>query len=487
MKTSKQRGVWQRWVPYSLMLGDAVAFFAAFYWSRLAHAFYYGENPVWVLGHWWGSAAEINLLLFFLLATIGILVFLVKGHYARRKVFWDEVGEIFAAFTLLLALNSAIAFGGHWMLSRLWLFTTWLLALLFVPLIRLLLRWALLRLGLWRRHVAIIGSGQNALEAMRALESDPMLGMQVRWLLLPEDSEVEPDLSLPEGVSMQQLGSNALATLATLGNPQTVLALEQRQWESHEPLLRTLGLHYPHLTIAPPLRGLPLFGLEVMHFFSHEVLMLRVRDNLGRPWPRLMKRCFDVLAGTVLVILLLPAWIWISWQIWRSDRGPVFYAQERIGRNGQAFRCLKFRSMVMDADQRLASYLAAHPELQEEYDRTFKLKDDPRVTSIGKFLRKTSLDELPQLFNVLRGEMSLVGPRPVVRKELDKYYGDAAALYKMVRPGITGLWQVSGRSDTTYSERVYLDSWYVKNWALWYDIVILLRTVKVVFRREGAY
>ncbi len=484
--SKKIRNPWQRWVPYSLMLGDAVAFFSAFYWSRLSHAFYYGENPFWVLGHWWGSASEINLLLFFLLATIGILVFLVKGHYARRKVFWDEAGEIFAVFTLLLAVNAAIAFSGKWPLSRLWLFSAWFLAVLFVPLLRLLLRWLLLRLGLWHRSVAIIGSGRNAQEAIRALQSDPMLGLQVRWLLLPEGWGQEPGLSLPEGVSMQPLGSDALATLATLGNPQTVLALEQHQWESHEPLLRTLGLHYPHLTIAPPLRGLPLFGLEVMHFFSHEVLMLRVRDNLGRPAPRLIKRLFDLFAASLLVLALSPLLCFIAWRIHNEDRGPVFFRQMREGRSGRSFSCLKFRSMTVDAEAQLQEYLRAHPEQAQEYERNFKLRNDPRVTRIGRFLRRTSLDELPQLFNVLRGEMSLVGPRPLLARELDRY-GDALGLYRMVRPGITGLWQVSGRSETTFQERANLDAWYVKNWALWYDIVILLRTVKVVFRREGAY
>ena len=142
--------------------------------------------------------------------------------------------------------------------------------------------------------------------------------------------------------------------------------------------------------------------------------------------------------------------------------------------------------MVIDAESRLRQYLTTHPELHAEYQRNFKLRDDPRVTRIGRLLRRTSLDELPQLFNVLRGQMSLVGPRPLLDRELE-CYGDGFALYRQVHPGITGLWQTSGRSETTFAERASLDAWYVKNWSLWYDIVILLRTVKVVFWREGAY
>jgi len=154
--------------------------------------------------------------------------------------------------------------------------------------------------------------------------------------------------------------------------------------------------------------------------------------------------------------------------------------------NGRIFKCLKFRSMRPDADRVLKELLANDPEAQAMWDKDFKLKNDPRITPIGNVLRKTSLDELPQLFNVLKGEMSLVGPRPVVKDELLRY-GENATYYLEARPGITGLWQVSGRNDTTYTERVNLDAWYVKNWSLWYDIAILFKTFGVVFRSKGAY
>ena len=163
----------------------------------------------------------------------------------------------------------------------------------------------------------------------------------------------------------------------------------------------------------------------------------------------------------------------------------MLYGQKRIGRNGGEFRAWKFRSMVQDAERVLEDYLARHPEMAEEWQRHHKLRNDPRVTRIGRFLRKTSLDELPQLWNVLTGEMSLVGPRPIVRQELQKY-GDAIELYLRVRPGITGLWQVSGRSNTTYDERIRLDEHYVRNWSVWLDIFVLGETIKTVLRAEGA-
>ncbi|MCA8958388.1 MAG: sugar transferase, partial [Planctomycetes bacterium] len=165
--------------------------------------------------------------------------------------------------------------------------------------------------------------------------------------------------------------------------------------------------------------------------------------------------------------------------------GPVLFAHRRLGRDGRWFSVWKFRTMVIDADRKLAEYLAEHPELQREWQETHKLKSDPRITRVGRFLRRSSLDELPQIWSVLTGRMSLVGPRPIVADEVVKY-GDAYALYTSVPPGITGLWQVSGRNNTTYPQRVALDAAYVRNWSIWLDLYVLYRTVKTVLRREGA-
>lgn len=473
-------------ISWALILGDLLAFFAAVYFSRISHALYYHEEVGYVLHHWWGSLAEVNLLIFLFLALLGMLVFQLKGHYARRRVVWDEVGDLIAVFTLLLGLNAAIAFSGKWPLSRLWLFSAWGLALLFVPLTRWLLRQIFVWLGFWNRPVAIIGSGPNACDAMRALQSDPVLGYRVRWLLVPEGTSTTGDPGDRPGLAVLPLGSDPLDTLRQLGNPQAVLALDNDQWTTQESLLRLLGLHYPKLAIAPALRGLPLYGMEVMHFFSHEVFMLRVRDNLARPGPRLIKRVFDLVASALLIGLLSPLFVWIAWRIRREDGGPIWFSQARVGRGGATFDCLKFRSMVPDAEARLQRFLAENPAIAEEYHRNFKLRDDPRVTRIGRVLRRTSLDELPQLFNVLRGDMSLVGPRPLIAREIPRYGGNIH-LYYLVQPGITGLWQVSGRSETTFADRSALDAWYIKNWTLWYDIVILLRTIRVILRREGAY
>ena len=198
------------------------------------------------------------------------------------------------------------------------------------------------------------------------------------------------------------------------------------------------------------------------------------------------KRALDIFGAGVALVLLAPFFLIVALMV-RADGGPAFFAHQRVGRGGKLFGCLKFRSMVVDSQARLESLLANDPVARAEWEATRKLKNDPRITRIGGFLRSTSLDELPQLINVLRGEMSLVGPRPVQEAEIDRYYGASAAHYMAVRPGITGLWQVSGRSETSYESRVALDVTYVSRPSLLADLSILLRTPVAVLSRRGAH
>ena len=203
------------------------------------------------------------------------------------------------------------------------------------------------------------------------------------------------------------------------------------------------------------------------------------------PW---WKRPFDVVFSLFAIAVTLPVMIPIAIAIKLTDGGSIFFGHNRVGYRGRLFKVLKFRSMYPDAEERLKKILEENPEAREEWERTFKLKSDPRVTPIGKFLRKTSLDELPQFFNVLKGDMSVVGPRPVVEEELKKYYKDKAKYYLSVKPGITGYWQVEGRSDIdNYEERVNMDVWYVQNQSFLLDLKIILKTIWVMLTGKGAY
>lgn len=199
----------------------------------------------------------------------------------------------------------------------------------------------------------------------------------------------------------------------------------------------------------------------------------------------LLKRAKDIIIAASAIIFLLPVLVPIAIIIRLSDGGPALFRHKRIGRNGKEFTCFKFRTMVTDAEAQLRHLLATDPGMREEWLAAQKLVNDPRITPVGEFLRKTSLDELPQLLNILNGDMSVVGPRPIVKSEIAKY-GDYFDLFCEVRPGLTGLWQVSGRSDTTYDERVKLDAQYVRERSFWMDVKILFRTIPVVFQRIGA-
>ncbi|TRB40858.1 sugar transferase [Rhizobium rhizogenes] len=204
------------------------------------------------------------------------------------------------------------------------------------------------------------------------------------------------------------------------------------------------------------------------------------------PTGGILKRGFDVTAALMGLILISPLFLMLMLLVKLSDRGPIFYGHRRIGHNGKTFGCLKFRTMVVDGDRVLQAYLQANPRAMDEWRATRKLQNDPRVTLVGAVLRKLSLDELPQLINIIRGEMSVVGPRPVVEDELERYE-TSAIYYLQSRPGLTGLWKVSGRNDVSYESRVAFDTHYVKNWSLSSDMMIIAKTIPAVCLSRGSY
>ena len=198
------------------------------------------------------------------------------------------------------------------------------------------------------------------------------------------------------------------------------------------------------------------------------------------------KTIFDFTLTFIGTICISPLLAYIAYRIKKEDPGPVIFAYDCVGKNSKIFKCYKFRSMVINAQERLVQYLRENEEAREEWEKYYKLKKDPRITKFGEKLRKSSLDELPQLFNVLKGEMSLVGPRQIVADEIKKF-GKDIKYYYSVKPGITGYWQTSGRSDVDYQTRVDMVTWYVKNRTLWMDIKILFKTITIVFSKKGAY
>ncbi|MEZ5451883.1 MAG: exopolysaccharide biosynthesis polyprenyl glycosylphosphotransferase [Thiothrix sp.] len=266
----------------------------------------------------------------------------------------------------------------------------------------------------------------------------------------------------------------------------TIIMLENTGMEHMFHLMDQIQHRVKRILLVPRMTSLPMFNAEVFNSINQKGLIFFVRNNLLSDSDRAFKHISDFVLALVLTITLAPflfglyVWVW-----WATDGKPIF-KQERIGQDGSIFKIYKFRTMRVDADEELEKILASDPDAREEWERDRKLRNDPRITRIGSFLRRTSLDELPQLVNVLRGQMSLVGPRPIIKQEIADY-GEYIDYYTQVRPGITGLWQVSGRNELSYAERVQLDVWYVRNWSVEVDLIILTKTIVAVLLRKGSY
>lgn len=426
-----------------------------------------------------------------LVALIGgaIIIFQQLGHYNRRRQLWQEIGDVAAVIAVVMLLDAALLYLLKVNFSRAWVISSWLLVAITVPCVRLAFKRVSLSMGGWRQPTVIIGTGALARETATAHAGDVHVGYDIVGFIDPKAHDSDPEEAIDIGgrrVPIIALDPASHGLPGWLGRPHVIFALEINQIVEQENLIERISLTHGDIDMISPVRGLPINNAKATHFFSYDILSLRISNNLARPWSQMLKRLFDILGAAALIVVLAPIIAILAAKL-KLEGGSVFFGHTRVGRRGQLFKCLKFRSMVHNSAEVLARILAEDPAARAEWDKTYKLKNDPRVTPFGQFLRKSSLDELPQLFNVLKGEMSLVGPRPVVPDELERY-GESKVYYLEVRPGLTGLWQISGRSDLDYDQRVNLDTWYVRNWTLWYDILILFKTVLVVpSKASGAY
>ncbi|HCO2810348.1 TPA: undecaprenyl-phosphate galactose phosphotransferase WbaP [Escherichia coli] len=466
-------------VSISLALSDFVSFTISIYLAIAIlsisanpseSTFNIGQIDGWILLHW-------------LLAVCCVGWYSIRlRHYFYRKTFWFELKEILRTLVIFAIIKIAVIAFTTWSFSRALWVITWIFILLLVPFSRILTKYLLNKLGYWQRDTWIIGSGNNAIEAYKAIISEKNLGLKIIGFIASEGG-----VRAGETINGIKVISNDIDWLRGEDKKtQFIVAVESHQSEMRNSWLRNFMIQgFRYVSVIPTLRGMPLDSTDMSFIFSHEVMIFRVQQNLAKWSSRTLKRLFDIIASIAIIILLSPVLLYIS-RLVKKDGGPAIYGHERIGQDGKPFKCLKFRSMVTNSKDVLNELLQNDPEAKREWDTTFKLKNDPRITKIGAVLRRTSLDELPQLFNVLKGEMSLVGPRPIITAELERY-NEEVDYYLLSKPGMTGLWQVSGRSDVDYETRVYLDAWYVKNWSMWNDIAILFKTVGVVLKKDGAY
>jgi Undecaprenyl-phosphate galactose phosphotransferase WbaP len=281
-----------------------------------------------------------------------------------------------------------------------------------------------------------------------------------------------------------QILANAADLAHRQGVDTAIFAMPHTRREQVAEIVGVASIRFRHVLIIPNLNGVTNSAVVARDLAG--TLAVEIRYNLLNPWALRAKRIADIVSTAIGGVLILPFILVLALLVFAESGGPVFYKDRRMGRDGNLFSCVKFSTMVPDAEALLQRMIETEPELREEYSRYHKLRDDPRVTRIGRFLRKTSLDELPQLWNVLLGEMSLVGPRPYLPRE-SKEIGITQSEILRVPPGITGPWQVSGRNQASFDERVQMDACYVRDWSVWLDLVLLARTTKTVLLGKGAY
>ena len=397
----------------------------------------------------------IQYLNYYPLFIIPLLLFIYEGIYTNRYDFWHETFLISKS----IILSSLIVFSLLALLktidnySRFILVCSFFLAIVIIPISKLIVKYILFKVGIWKKEVFVIGDRKDIKDI---IINNFYLGY------IETENNKKTDICI--------INSNNKL------NIKEIAEIIDNEISNNKDVMFVPFLNHYNLSTA-----------EIFEIFEKRYNIILLKNRLKSKMNVLIKVVFNYLLALCLMPILLPLIVVFAFLIKIESKGPVFFKQKRIGKNCKPFYIYKFRSMYKNADKILEELLEKNEELRKEWEQNHKLKNDPRITKIGKFLRKTSLDELPQIFNVLKGDMAFVGPRPVTKEELNKFYKENKKFYCMVKPGITGLWQVSGRNDISYEERVQIDKWYVINWSLWLDVIILIKTFKAIFTQKGVY
>lgn len=401
--------------------------------------------------------------------------------YRTRRVFSECAGRMLRGALYALVTAIVIEYLLHedlLRISRAYLLCYGLYGYAALVGVRYAMRALFTHLGIWKNRIIVIGAGKSAELFLQAFGENYHV-----------DGLLEDDASRPLLKSYPHLGgfSDIERVLSRHPVHDVILAVPGLPKEELSALFYRVQPYTDKVSVIPDIFGVPIGNVRIESSPFDRILVLKTQNNLRSLKNRMTKRAFDLVVGGAIALCLLPVLAILALLVRRDSPGGAFYTAERIGRGDTTFPCYKFRSMYQDGDRILKEHLASDPEARAEWDTYQKLRgDDPRVTPIGKILRKYSLDELPQIFNVLKGDMSLVGPRPYLPREA-ALVGEYLPVIRMTTPGITGLWQVSGRSEVAFDGRIQLDAWYVRNWSLWMDIIILFRTIGVVFLKKGAY
>ncbi|MCS7258362.1 MAG: undecaprenyl-phosphate galactose phosphotransferase WbaP [candidate division WOR-3 bacterium] len=411
---------------------------------------------------------KVFIMRYYLLIPF-LVVFAYEGLYHQRYDFWTETKLIWKSnFIATLLIMVFLYITKSFVISRIIVIIAFLINIFLLPLIRNVVKKILFKLNIWKEDILFIGSEETKRTLELILSKNSNIGYNLKECLIINRAE-EFDLYN----KLSQLKVSSIIIDVQQLSQEDILKI----YEKAQGLVKNFFI----IPINTQLRAVDVELLPLEH-----LILMKYRYNLLRVESQILKRLLDIIVSTIGLIISMPLNIIIALAIKLSSPGPVLFKQKRVGKNFRLFVCYKFRTMYQDADSRLAEVLQRSETLKAKWEKFLKIENDPRITPLGKFLRKTSLDELPQLWNVLKGEMSLVGPRPYLYDEIAHREETMRLIFK-VQPGMTGLWQVSGRSNLSFDERIRLDEFYVRNWSLWLDLVILLKTVIVWLRGEGAF
>ena len=419
----------------------------------------------------------------FLTGTVAAFFLFSSMYGFGNWTFWDETKQCMRSLLYAFLVGVLFLYAGKNTVS---LFRVMLAFGLFVPLC-LALRWAVRRalfgLGLLSTSVIILGAGEAGEIFARNITDSPFIARKVLGFL--DDDESKQGMTI-SGVPVLGRLSDFERVQGELDADEVIIAIPTASRRELSGMLDGVEELSRRVLYVPDMYMLTTMTAEMRSIDGMPVIT--ASQGLLNPVNRAVKSVVDYVGGLAAFLIASPLMIWATWKIKREDGGSILFRHGRIGQNLRPFKLFKFRTMVENAEEILREMLK-DDEKRREFEEAFKFKDDKRITQIGHKLRRTSIDELPQLFNVFRGEMSLVGPRPIVQKEIELYYGyrTARQIFR-VKPGMTGFWQVSGRNDVKdYQTRIDFDLYYIHNWSVWLDIIIMIRTVRAVFRGSGAY
>lgn len=430
------------------------------------------------------ASSILNFMNYYYISLVWVSVFAYEKLYTKRYPFWEEFKVLIKSATIASSIIMIFIFITRKQLqfSRTVVVLAWLLSLFLFPLFRYFLKIILVKANLWKQKLIIIGVHTISLDILRSIKKDKTMGYEVIGFI---DNDPEKKGKKFGDTKVIGLFTDLEDISKVYKSKDIMITTPHMPRRNLKEFLSRCESISDSMWLVPRTGDFITEGVKIE--VIGDVLTLYVKKNLAKPWNIFIKGFYEELLTLVIVILLIPIFVLITMAIKLDSKGPIIFKQKRLGRRRKMFSVIKFRSMYVNSEKILEEYLNKDQKAKAEWRKYKKLRSyDPRVTKVGKFIRKYSLDELPQLFNVLQGKMSLVGPRPYLLDELEGKDLFIETITK-TKPGITGLWQISGRSELLFEERLALDEHYIRNWSLWLDIIILLKSIKVVFSPKGAY